>query len=191
MVFIDSKELMTHIIFVGPSTPCAEDETSYQKGKEYLKNKNYDKAFRALFDAACNGHAKAQYELGKLYMDGAPGFEQNNKTALRWLRKAAAQNHAMALTRAGYIYLNDAKLKNDIIAFQCVQKAAALNEVSAFYYLANCYEYSIGTIKDLKLAAKYYYKANARGIKDASSGFIRVIRKLQEANITITADDLK
>lgn len=188
---INDNELIRPIKFRKASVSTNESETNFLRGKEYLKAKNYDEAFKALYSAAYDGHMNAQYELAKLYMDGAPGFKIDNRIALYWLRKAAEQQHPLALTRAAYIYLNDHKYKNDIVAFQCASMAASLNETSAYYYLANCYEYGIGTIKDLKSAAKYYYKANVRGIKDASSGFLRVNRKLQEANITITADDLK
>ncbi|MBO5084526.1 MAG: sel1 repeat family protein [Bacteroidaceae bacterium] len=187
---INDSELTLPIKFRKASASNSESETNFLLGKEYLKTKNYDEAFKALYSAAYDGHMNAQYELGKLYMDGAPGFKVDNRIALYWLRKAAEQQHAMALTRAAYIYLNDKKYKNDIAAFQCASKAASLNEISAYYYLGNCYEYGIGTPINLLSAARYYKKAYDKGISAAKETLNRVLMKAQGRNITITDKDL-
>lgn len=177
IVDINDESLLMPFTFVDRYPPTAEDELNYQAGLAHMKQKDYNNAFQSLFDAAYNGYDKAQFELGKLYMDGAPGFPKNTRTALYWLRRAAEQEHPMALTRAAYIYLNDSKYKDDYRAFQCASKASNLGNSSGYYYLANCYEFGIGTKIDLNMASYYYKRAYDKGISDAKKGYDRVRMK--------------
>jgi TPR repeat protein len=39
--------------------------------------------------AATAGHPEAQYRLGLMYLNGAPGLEQDDNLALEWVRRAA------------------------------------------------------------------------------------------------------
>ena len=53
--------------------------------------------------AAAQGHAVAQYNLGKMFASGR-GVAQNDAVAVRWYRLAAEQGHAgatAALARFG------------------------------------------------------------------------------------------
>lgn len=183
IVDINDESLLLPLTFTDRYQLTAEDELNYQAGLAHLKQKDYNNAFQSLFDAAYNGHDKAQFELGKLYMDGAPGFPKNTRTALYWLRRAAEQEHSMALTRAAYIYLNDLKYKNDYRAFQCASKAANLGNSSGYYYVANCYEFGIGTKIDLNMASYYYKRAYDKGISAAKEGYDRV--RLKQGSIEL------
>ena len=43
------------------------------------------------------GDAKAEYNLGKAYLDGV-GVKVNRRNARHWLKKAAAQGHKKAIS---------------------------------------------------------------------------------------------
>jgi TPR repeat protein len=46
--------------------------------------------------SAANGLASFQYELGMNYLHGTDGFETNKADAVKWLKRAAEQDHAAA-----------------------------------------------------------------------------------------------
>ena len=46
-------------------------------------------------NAAEQGHAEAQFALGKLYASGY-GMKKNDELATTWFRKAAEQGHSLA-----------------------------------------------------------------------------------------------
>ena len=46
---------------------------------------------------------EAQYRLARLYMDGAPGLEKNNKVAAHWLALAAEKRHLPAQAYLGHL----------------------------------------------------------------------------------------
>jgi TPR repeat protein len=60
----------------------------------------------ALVTRARRGDARAQFDLGMLYLKGADGLKRNDSVALDWLLKAVRQNHpeaAKSMIRAGAI----------------------------------------------------------------------------------------
>ncbi len=57
---------------------------------------NYTEAARQLRKAADQGHAGAQYILGKLFLNGY-GVSQSNEKAAEWMKKAADQGHKEAI----------------------------------------------------------------------------------------------
>lgn len=52
--------------------------------------------FARTFILAKSGSVTAQYELGRLYMEGRSGVEQSHVAAVKWLRRAAGNKNAVA-----------------------------------------------------------------------------------------------
>ena len=61
------------------------------------------RALAAYKTGAQGGNANCQYQLGVLFSHEGYGVKQDNKQALRWLEKAAAQDYSLALDALGVI----------------------------------------------------------------------------------------
>ena len=55
--------------------------------------------------AADQGHAESQTELGNMYRDGQ-GVAQDHAEAVRWYRKAVDQGNAAGQSKLGFMYYN-------------------------------------------------------------------------------------
>ena len=65
----------------------------YEDGKKLYDEKKYEQAFPLLKKAAEKGHKKAQYRLGRCY-DKGNGVKEDDKQAVAWYAKSAAQGYA-------------------------------------------------------------------------------------------------
>lgn len=72
---------------------------------------------RELFTYAASyfGDASAQYELAKLYLDGAAG-DRDPQIAARWLKLAAMKGYPAAQARLGEMLVEGSDLKRDVVA---------------------------------------------------------------------------
>lgn len=71
-------------------------------GLQAYRKKDYATAFREWKAAAEKGQAKAQFNLGMLYLKGQ-GVGKDPQLAFRWLRSAADQGNAEAQFQVGQI----------------------------------------------------------------------------------------
>jgi TPR repeat protein len=78
--------------------------TTFSRGKEAYKKGDYAMAFKWFSQAAEQGHAAAQKNLGTMYAKGY-GVVQNHQEAFKWYRKAAEQGYAMAQFNLGTNYI--------------------------------------------------------------------------------------
>ena len=84
-------------------TADAQDDNNaarqWELACEYLKGaeaqRDYERAFYWLSNAAEQGHAQAQFALGALYAAG-DGVKQDDIMAMTWYGKASDQGHAWA-----------------------------------------------------------------------------------------------
>jgi TPR repeat protein len=83
-------------VAAGADDPAASARTAMQAG-------NYAEAYCLWRGLADRGDAEAQFNLGWLYHNGE-GLVIDDREAVRWWEKAAAQNHADALTALGSLY---------------------------------------------------------------------------------------
>ena len=74
-----------------------------QKGLEAYNRGDFATALREWQPLAEQGHAAAQYNLGRMY-DIGQGVPQDDAEALKWYRKAVEQGHAAAQTDLGLMY---------------------------------------------------------------------------------------
>ena len=91
---------------------------------------------RAQLKAAKQGNAEAQYNVGKIYADGATAdgarVEQDFAKALKWYTQAADQGHALAQFYLGMMYeRGDGVLQNTSEAARLYQLAAAQGMTAA------------------------------------------------------------
>lgn len=114
-------------------------ETRKSCGGDSLKN---------LRVAAEDGNAKAQYELGALYLSGAGGVVAMDQTsALKWIQLAANQEHAEAQALLGDIY--NSSIDGDFVkAAKWYRLAARQGVERAQFNLAQMYAVGEGVEKD-------------------------------------------
>ena len=68
--------------------------------------------FKKTLQAAEQGFAAAQYNLGVMY-DNGQGVRQDDAQAVQWYRKAAEQGHAKAQYNLGVAYINGQGVRQD------------------------------------------------------------------------------
>ena len=68
--------------------------------------------FQETLQAAEQGNAKAQYNLGVMYDKGL-GVRQDYAQAVQWYRRAAEQGHAQAQVLLGVMYENGQGVRQD------------------------------------------------------------------------------
>ena len=152
-------------------TPNAENasqeqlspEELFQKGKKYHDEDNYTEAVKWYSEAAEQGYAKAQYNLGYCYDEGL-GVSQNYAEAVKWYRKAAEQGLADAQNNLGVCYAKGQGVgKNYVEAAKWYRKAAEQGDAVAQHNLARGYDKGYGVSQDYAEAMKWYRKAAEQG----------------------------
>ena len=110
-----------------------------------------------------HGDAKYQYAYGVCYEKGW-GVEQDEKEALSWFRKAAAQENGPAYNSLGNYYRMGTVVTADVKqAFEWYQKGAQAKDAQAMLNLGNCFFYGMGVEKDEKTAVKWWKDAADAG----------------------------
>ena len=110
-----------------------------------------------------HGDAKYQYAYGVCYEKGW-GVEQDEKEALSWFRKAAAQENGPAYNSLGNYFRMGTVVTADVKqAFEWYQKGAQAKDAQAMLNLGNCYFYGMGVEKDEKTAVKWWKDAADAG----------------------------
>jgi len=81
-----------------------DPKAKYQKGLHYYKEKNYQKASTLFKEAAKQGYAPAEENLGNMYLNGL-GVSRDDDKAAYWYKKAAEQGNAAAEANLGSMYV--------------------------------------------------------------------------------------
>ena len=121
----------------------------------------------ALRAKAEEGDAACQYLLGIAFLRG---FDEakDEVEAVRWFRKAAAQNLVAAVSTLGDCYYNGEGVARDHVeAVKWFRKAADQNDARAQYNLGVCYDKGQGVAKDYVEAVKWFRKAAEQNLADA------------------------
>jgi TPR repeat protein len=121
----------------------------------------------ALRAKAEEGDADCQYLLGIAFLRG---FDEakDEVEAVKWFRKAAAQNLVAALSTLGDCYYNGEGVAKDYVeAVKWTRKAAEQNLARAQYNLGVCYDKGQGVAKDYVEAVKWFRKAAEQNLAAA------------------------
>ena len=152
---------------------------AFRSGAQSLKSGETAKGIHALEYAAENGHALAQWKLGRMYAEG-DGVAQNDLKAFEYFR-SIADNHAEdnpdtpqarfvanAFVALGHYYLEGIgkqQLKrNPDRAHEVFSYAASyFRDPDAQYYLARQYLDGTGAPHDPRMAARWFGLAAKKG----------------------------
>ena len=132
-----------------------------------------------MLQAAEQGNAEAQYQIGESYYFGKNGVTEDHAKAVEWFRKAANNGHPKALLRLGVCYedgcgaeQNDNKAKELYVqAVPGLQTLAEQGDSDAQNYLGDCYYFGNGVPKDMSKAVEWFCKAAEQGNSDAQCNF--------------------
>lgn len=102
------------------------------------------------------GDAKAQYELGRIYMVGL-GVSQDYQQAAKWYARAAEQGFAGAQFMMGFLYEQGKGVRRDYSrALDYYRAAADQGHATAANNLAGLYLNGLGAPKSIGTALKWY-----------------------------------
>jgi len=116
-------------------------------------------SIRLLTEAAGQGYAPAQYEVGRIYLYGR-GINTDYAQALVWERKAAEQGDPRAQRDLAFMYERGFGVTADPAqAAEWNRKAATQGNAEAQLHLAKGLNEGVGVSKDTGEARKWYAKA--------------------------------
>lgn len=119
---------------------------------------------RTGIEMANAGDAKAQHDLGVLYLAGR--FVRKDSTeAAKWFERAAVQGLANAQFNLGVLYeRGEGVAQNDQLAFFWYQSAAEQGMARAQHNLATAYAQGKGTVKSYPKAVDWFTKSANAGL---------------------------
>ena len=132
-------------------------------GEIYLEgdgvDQDFEEAFNWLILAANHDDANSQYLVGLSYAQGDMGVEKNNREAIRWFKKSAAQGEKRAQDA---LELVEAliEINSPLSKLEKLQLAVENDDAQAQFELATAYEKGLlGLSKNSIIANKFYLKA--------------------------------
>ena len=120
--------------------------------------------FNQLVGRATDGDAQAQYQVGQIYLRGAPPVGKDYAQAYQWLQKAADQQNAPAMSALGWIYDKGlGQPQSDDKAFSWYLKGAMAGDAFGQRQAAECYRRGFGVAADPVQSAAWFRKAALQG----------------------------
>lgn len=116
------------VLLVGLAGPAGAD---FDAGMAAIERGDYGAALRELRPLAEQGHAQAQYKLGRMYRAGV-GVPRDAAEAARWTRRAAEQGDALAQYDLGIMYATGQGLAQDYVQAHLWFDLAARQQDVAF-----------------------------------------------------------
>jgi TPR repeat protein len=114
------------------------------------------------------GDPQSQYQLGHAFSAGRLGLAKDEAEAVRWFRKAAEENHALAQFNLAVCYENGQGVaKDEVEAVKWYRKAAEQDYPFAQFILGSRYENGHGVAKDCVEAVNWYRKAAVQNCAEA------------------------
>ena len=147
-------------------------------GLQAYESGRYAQAIKLLTPLASESNSQAQFRLGMIYYVGQ-GVPEDEKLAVFWLKKAAAQGNSEAMFELGNAFLfgHQAALlvpEPDREAALWYFQAASAGHVDAQYRLGLLFLAGKGVVVSHKEAMSWFRKAAARGHVEARRALGRV-----------------
>jgi len=136
--------------------------------------------FRFQLKLAEHGNAEAQYKVGEMYELGT-GVPQDEKIAISWFEKAAAQGHKKSDYKLLYLDVKSNGLNDKTkTRLGTLRQQAASGNANAQYFLGKMYTNGVGVPKSLDNALIWLNKATFNGVPEAEHEAIAVSEKLAQ-----------
>lgn len=120
-----------------------------------------------LREAAANGSAQAQFEIGAIYTEGS-AIEQDYEAAATWYERSAAQGFVPAQYRLGSLYEAGNGVEKDLeLAKLWYQRSAEAGNRMAMHNLAALYASGQMGEQQFEAAAEWFERAAEHGMTDS------------------------
>ncbi|MCX6872834.1 MAG: tetratricopeptide repeat protein [Verrucomicrobia bacterium] len=157
----EALQLMREVL--GSAHPNTRGEMG-NLANSYLAAGRLDEAIKLLEE---QDNPQTQYYLGWCFLRGK-FVEKDEAEAVKWLRKAASQNHADAQYNLGVCYRDGQGVaKDEAAAVEWFRKAAEQNHPLAQYNLGSRYYTGLGVEKDAAAAVEWFLKAAGQNLAEA------------------------
>jgi uncharacterized protein len=144
-------------------TSVVAEEGLYERGKELVEQKEYEKALKAFELASKAGNLDALTALGVMHIGGI-GVEQDNTKGYEYIKTAADQSDPKAQYTLGALYyLGAGVTKNLNKAFYWLNLASEQGYLDAKYNLGVMYEFGEGVEQSYDGAYENYIFAARKG----------------------------
>ncbi len=137
-------------------------------------NKSPRRAFKLFNLAAKNGHAPAQFEVGRAYLRGKV-IKHNPKMGKRWIMASANKRHAPAMALLGTIYWAGEvarKSRERGLMWYTLAKENACASINPEIYDRYEEVYTEATVDERSKAENFVYRWNQQNpVKDGQTGY--------------------
>jgi len=162
------------------SVALSANADALRDGQSAYETGRYAEAIQLLTPLANQSNSQAQFRLGMMYYHGQ-GVPEDEKLAVYWLKKAAAQGHVEAMFELGQAFLlgsQTAKMVPDPDREAAVWyfQAASVGHAEAQYHLGLLFLAGKGVIESRREAQAWFRKAAAQGHAEAKKAISRVDR---------------
>ena len=159
-------------------------KNDFDRGLYALERGDYTTALNKLRPSAEQGHARAQFNLGTMYLNG-DGVLQDDNEAVKWYKLSSEQGNAEAQTNLGQLYHNGQGVaRDDREAVKLYKLAAEQKNGVAQAKLGTMYHKGIGTPQDYVLAYVWYNLAAINRIKTAIELKDIIVNEMSPEQIT-------
>lgn len=155
------------LAFILAALSGAARADDYSTATEAARRGDFAASFRLLKPLAEKGDARAQAELGSLYLMGK-GAPADPREAVKWFRLAADQGNAAAQSNLGTMYLEGQVVQRDYKeAMKWSLLAAGQGVAAAQMNVASMFVEGSGVPQDYREAAKWVRLAAEQGDPEA------------------------
>ncbi|KAF9577107.1 hypothetical protein BGW38_007895, partial [Lunasporangiospora selenospora] len=142
---------------------------SFNLGKLYLKERDYDNAMKRFLKASDSGFPQAACGIGILYEEGY-GVEQDYTKAMEWYIKANDGGDHCATYNIGLMYHDGHGVEQDFSrAMEWYLKASDAGVSASQYNIGLMYHQGHGVEQDFSRAMEWYLKASDAGRLEAQN----------------------
>lgn len=157
-------------LFLVACTVCQADDR-LNNALQAIDSGRHGQAAQLLLPLANAGNPLAQYRLGMIYYNGQ-GIPEDEKQAVFWWKKAAAQGYVEAMFQLGSAYLFGSSTARfvpdpDREAATWYFQAASAGHAEAQYHLGLLFLAGKGVIDNRQEAARWMKKAAGQGHPEA------------------------
>lgn len=158
--------------FAAPATdPLADALRTLEAGR-------HQQGIQLLTPLASGGNALAQYRLGMLYYHGQ-GVAEDEKMAIYWWKKAAAQGNVEAMFQLGSAFLFGSQTAKfvpdpDREAAMWYFQAASAGHAEAQYHLGLLFLAGKGVVENRQESTRWMQKAAAQGHIEAKKALPKI-----------------
>lgn len=143
-----------------------------------IESGRHKQAVQMLTPLANSGNALAQYRLGMLYYNGQ-GVGEDEKLAIYWWKKAAAQGNVESMFQLGSAFLFGTQAAKfvpdpDREAAMWYFQAASAGHAEAQYHLGLLFLAGKGVIESRQEAARWMQKAASQGHSEAKKALTSI-----------------